>query len=75
MDAVGSSETTVHIFLATRHQIPARNILPRVELIDTLNVTPCHQMDADAISTVERPLFLVAVTPGHTAVGVTVRSS
>jgi hypothetical protein len=67
MEAVGSSETTVHIFLATRHQIPERNIHPRVELIDTLNVTPCHQMDADAISTMEHPLFLVRVTPVHTA--------
>jgi hypothetical protein len=67
MEAVGSSETTVHVFLATRHQIPARNILPRVELIDTLNVTPCHQMDAVAISTVGRPLFLVGVTSGHRA--------
>ena len=67
MEAVGSTETTVHVFLATRHQIPARNTLPRVKLIDTLNVTPCHQTDADAISTVERPLFLVGVTPDYTA--------
>jgi hypothetical protein len=66
MKALGSTETTVHIFLTTRHQIPASNIPPRVELIDTLNVTPCHQMDADAISTVERPLLLVGVTPDHT---------
>jgi hypothetical protein len=66
METLGSTETTVHIFLTTRHQIPERNILPSVELIDILTVTPCHQMDADAIHTVERPLFLVSVTPGHT---------